>query len=98
MNIISERGEKVSSMIDKYNFPPSSGEINFEVEDVDSSLQKIKSVFTGNFDELDGLSYFDENFWFNVRGSNTEPKLRVNIEASSQKILDEVFEKISTTI
>ena len=98
MNIVSERGEKVSSMIDKYNFPPSSGEINFEVEDVDSSLQKIKSVFTGNFDELDGLSYFDENFWFNVRGSNTEPKLRVNIEAPSQKILDEVLEKISTTI
>jgi len=98
MSIVSERGEKVSNMINKYNFPPSSGEINFAVEDVDSSLEKIKSVFTGDFDELDGLSYFDENFWFNVRGSNTEPKLRVNIEATSQKILDEVLEKISTTI
>ena len=98
MTIISERGEKVSSMFDQYNFPPSSGEINFEVEDVKRSLEKIKTVFTGDFDELDGLSYFDENFWFNVRGSNTEPKLRVNIEAPSQKILDEVLEKISTTI
>ena len=98
MTIISERGDKVSTMIDKYNFPPSSGEVNFVVEDVESSLEKIKTVFTGDFDELDGLSYFDENFWFNVRGSNTEPKLRVNIEASSQKILDEVLEKISTTI
>ena len=98
MSIVSERAEKVSSMIDKYNFPPSSGEINFTVDDVDNSLEKIKTVFNGNFDELDGLSYFDENFWFNVRGSNTEPKLRVNIEASSQKILDEVLEKISTNI
>jgi phosphomannomutase len=98
MTIISERGEKVSSLFDQYNFPPSSGEINFEVEDVERSLEKIKTVFTGDFDELDGLSYFDENFWFNVRGSNTEPKLRVNIEAPSQKILDEVLEKISTTI
>jgi phosphomannomutase len=98
MTIISERGEKVSIMFDKYNFPPSSGEVNFVVEDVENSLEKIKNVFTGDFDELDGLSYFDENFWFNVRGSNTEPKLRVNIEASSQKILDEVLEKISTTI
>ena len=98
MSIISERGEKVSSMIEKYNFPPSSGEVNFVVENVESSLEKIKTVFTGDFDELDGLSYFDENFWFNVRGSNTEPKLRVNIEAPSQKILDEVLEKISTTI
>ena len=98
MSIVSERGEKVSSMIDKYNFPPSSGEINFTVEDVNISLDKIKTVFSGNFDELDGLSYFDENFWFNVRGSNTEPKLRVNIEADSQTILDEVLEKISTNI
>jgi phosphomannomutase len=98
MTIISERRAKVSSMIDKYNFPPSSGEINYLVEDVESSLEKIKTVFTGDFDELDGLSYFDENFWFNVRGSNTEPKLRVNIEAPSQKILDEVLKKISTTI
>jgi phosphomannomutase len=98
MTIISERRAKVSSMIDKYNFPPSSGEINYLVEDVESSLEKIKTVFTGDFDELDGLSYFDENFWFNVRGSNTEPKLRVNIEAQSQKILDEVLKKISTTI
>ena len=98
MTIISERGDKVSTMIDKYNFPPSSGEVNFVVDDVESSLKRIKNVFTGDFDELDGLSYFDENFWFNVRGSNTEPKLRVNIEASSQKILDEVLDKISTTI
>ena len=98
MSIVSERGEKVSSMIDKYNFPPSSGEINFTVEDVNISLKKIKTVFSGNFDELDGLSYFDEKFWFNVRGSNTEPKLRLNIEADSQTILYEVLEKISTNI
>ena len=98
LSIISERKEKVSSMIDKYNFPPSSGEINFIVDSVDNSLKKIKQVFEGNFDEMDGLSYFDENFWFNVRGSNTEPKLRVNIEASSQKILDEILDKISTNI
>ena len=98
MSIVSERGEKVSSMIDKYNFPPSSGEINFTVKDVNISLNKIKTVFSGNFDELDGLSYFDEKFWFNVRGSNTEPKLRVNIEADSQTILDEVLEQISTNI
>ena len=98
MSIVSERGKKVSSMIDEYNFPPSSGEINFTVESVNDSLENIKTVFSGNFDELDGLSYVDENFWFNVRGSNTEPKLRVNIEAPSQKILEEVLEKISTNI
>ena len=44
------------------------------------------------------LSYFDENFWFNVRGSNTENKLRINIEADTQEILDQVLKKISSSI
>ena len=75
-----------------------SGELRGKTKVSNISLNKIKTVFSDNFDELDGLSYFDEKFWFNVRGSNTEPKLRVNIEADSQTILDEVLEKISTNI
>ena len=55
MSIGSERGKKVSSMIDEYNFTPSSGEINFKVENVNTSLEKVKTVFSGTFDELEGL-------------------------------------------
>ena len=51
------------------------------VEEVDESLKEIEKSFQNSFDKLDGISYFDDDYWFNVRGSNTEPKLRLNAEA-----------------
>ena len=98
MKMLSKNKQKISSAIDDYNFPPSSGEINFAVEDVNKSINKIESIFEGEFDKTDGLSCLDSNFWFNVRGSNTENKLRINIEADTQEILDQVLEKISSSI
>lgn len=98
MKMLSNSKQKISSIIDNYNFPPSSGEINFAVEDVDKSISKIESIFEGEFDRTDGLSCLHRNFWFNVRGSNTENKLRINVEADTQEILDQVLEKISSSI
>ena len=98
MKMLSKNKEKISSVIDDYNFPPSSGEINFAVEDVNKSINKIESIFEGEFDKTDGLSCLDSNFWFNIRGSNTENKLRINVEADTQEILDQVLEKISSSI
>ena len=98
MKMLSENNHSISSIIDKYNFPPSSGEINFVVEDIESSIDKIKNIFDGEFDNTDGLSCLNNNFWFNVRGSNTESKLRINIEADNQEILEQVLEKISSSI
>ena len=98
MKMLSKNEEKISSLIDDYNFPPSSGEINFAVDDVNKSINKIESIFEGEFDKTDGLSCLDSNFWFNVRGSNTENKLRINVEADTQEILDQVLEKISSSI
>jgi len=85
-------------MISAYNFPPSSGEINFKVDNIQTSIKNIENIFEGEFDYLDGLSCFGKNFWFNIRGSNTEPKLRVNIEAKTENLLSEVLEKISSNI
>ncbi|MDA2970203.1 MAG: phosphomannomutase/phosphoglucomutase [Candidatus Actinomarina sp.] len=98
MRILSEKNMKVSEIIDMYDFPPSSGEVNFKVQSVNASLEKIKVEFGDNFDDLDGLSYKTEDYWFNVRGSNTEPKLRINIEAKSEKLLKELTKKIVETI
>jgi len=98
MKMLSENNHSISSIIDKYNFPPSSGEINFVVEDIENSIDKIKNIFDGEFDFTDGLSCLNSNFWFNVRGSNTESKLRINIEADNQEILEQVLEKISSSI
>ena len=98
MKMLSNSKQKISSIIDNYNFPPSSGEINFSVEDINESISKIESIFEGEFDQTDGLSCVHRNFWFNVRGSNTENKLRINVEADTQEILDQVLEKISSSI
>ena len=98
MKMLSKNKKKISSVIDNYNFPPCSGEINFVVEDVNRSINKIESIFEGEFDKTDGLSCLHQNFWFNVRGSNTENKLRINVEAVTQEILDQVLEKISSSI
>ena len=66
--------------------------------ETDTPSEKIENSFEGEFDKLDGISYFSEDFWFNVRGSNTEPMLRLNAEAINQKTLDNIIEKISNII
>jgi len=98
LQILSEKNIKVSELIDMYNFPPSSGEINFEVKNVKESLSKIESYFENPFDKLDGISYFSDNYWFNVRGSNTEPKLRLNAEAKDEETLNHLINEITNII
>lgn len=98
MKIISTKKDKVSNIFENYNFPPSSGEVNFVVDDVEESLKNVEKVFDVDFDYLDGLTCTTENYWFNIRGSNTEPKLRVNVESRSAKVITEVLEKISSNI
>ena len=58
----------------------------------------MKDNFEKDFDTLDGISYFEENYWFNIRGSNTEPKLRLNAEAENIDLLDNLVEKIRNII
>tara|TARA_X000000368_G_scaffold35036_1_gene25647 strand:+ start:3394 stop:4734 length:1341 start_codon:yes stop_codon:yes gene_type:complete len=98
LQILSEKKIKASELIESYNFPPSSSEINFEVNSVIESLEKIENSFENEFDKLDGITYFAEDYWFNVRGSNTEPKLRLNAEAKDEKTLKELINKITNII
>ena len=98
LKILSEKNIKSSELVQNYNFKPSSGEINYIVDDVEISLKKIENSFEGEFDKLDGISYFSDDFWFNVRGSNTEPMLRLNAEAINQNTLDNIIKKISNII
>ena len=95
---LTEKNVKSSVLLENYEFNPSSGEINYMVEDVETSLKKIENSFEGEFDKLDGISYFSDDFWFNVRGSNTEPLLRLNAEAVDQKTLDNIIDEISNII
>lgn len=73
----------------------SSGEINREVKDKAVVFQKIKNSFSeGIINELDGVSVTFPDYWFNVRGSNTEEKVRLNLEAINQEIVEEKTKNI----
>jgi phosphomannomutase len=66
----------------------ASGEINSEVTDQASTTQRVKDVYAPQpgvtTDELDGLTILGDTWWFNLRPSNTEPLLRLNVEAADE--------------
>lgn len=77
-----------------------SGEINFENEDKESAMELVIETFAdrGDIDELDGVTvdcFESEGWWLNIRKSNTEPLLRLNIEAKTKEILDEVYLEVA---
>ena len=98
LQILSEKNQTPSELISSYNFFPSSGEINFNVKNVDESISIVQNSFEKEFDTLDGISYFEDDYWFNIRGSNTEPKLRLNAEAKNIETLNELVNKIRNII
>ena len=98
LQILSEKNQTPSELISSYSFFPSSGEINFNVKNVDKSIAIVQNSFEKEFDTLDGISYFEDDYWFNIRGSNTEPKLRLNAEAKNIETLNELVNKIRNII
>ena len=98
LQILSEKDQTAAELISSYKFFPSSGEINFTVKDVNQSISNVMENFERRFDTLDGISYFEDNYWFNIRGSNTEPKLRLNAEAENSEVLNELINKITNII
>ena len=73
-----------------------SGEINVKVEDRGRAITNVETRFRerGKLIHLDGISVESGNFWFNIRPSNTEPLVRINVEAESREVLDRITEEI----
>ena len=78
----------------------SSGEINTVVTDPLASIEFIKQSFQSDYeiDELDGITVNGPEWWFNVRASNTEPLLRLNVEAHSPEQLAQVQTQVLSLI
>lgn len=92
---IASEGKKLSELMKPLRRTARSGEINFEVEDKDGALARLVQAFPGaTVARLDGVTVRLADFWFNARKSNTEPLLRLNIEASSEKLLASARAKI----
>lgn len=88
--IMSREGKKLSELIAPYRRTFQSGEINFRVEDKDGKIAELGERFKdGRRSDLDGISIVYDDWWFNVRKSNTEPLLRLNLEARSAPLLEE---------
>lgn len=99
LQLISEDQRSLSEIISEFELYFKSPEINLEINNRDTVFVKLKEKYqAGKQDELDGLTVEFENWWFNVRPSNTEPLLRVTIETESQELLDEKILEISSLI
>lgn len=91
VELMSVKGKKLSELYDEYDKYKDSGEINFEVQDKEAVMKSIESLYKTkaiSVDWLDGVSVWFKDWWFNVRPSNTESLLRLNIEADDQIILE----------
>ena len=92
--------KSLSNLLEPYNRYFSSGEINSKVKDASKSIKLVKDKYQDKYqvDELDGLTVTAENWWFNLRPSNTEPLLRLNVEADTQKQMAEITDTVLNLI
>ncbi|HBM15237.1 MAG TPA: phosphomannomutase/phosphoglucomutase [Lentisphaeria bacterium] len=85
-NLICQSGKTSAQLVKPLRKYFASGEINSEVHDPKGTLRKLREThLDGRIFELDGLSVEYDDWWFNARTSNTEPLLRLNVEADSEE-------------
>ncbi len=84
---LMDSNKPLSNLLKPYNRYFSSGEINSKVKDVAKSIKAVEEKYEGKYqlDHLDGLTVTADSWWFNLRPSNTEPLLRLNVEANTEK-------------
>jgi phosphomannomutase len=88
-SLMSRTSQTLSSLVDRrMEAYPISGEINSEVDDPDAVIAAVEQAFSGgDVDRMDGLSVAFDDFRFNIRKSNTEPLLRLNVETRGNPVL-----------
>ncbi len=100
LSYMSQQAGSVSQIIDSLNPYVQTGELNFTVhEDFSNIISIVKEKYFGEKIELlDGISVYSKDFWFNIRSSNTEPLIRLNLEADSTEILKTQKQKLLQTL
>jgi phosphomannomutase len=96
---LSKAGVTLSELLEPYRRYHASGEINTRVDDPRAVIERVRAAFAdGRQDEVDGLTVEYEDWWFNVRPSNTEPLLRLNVEARTEELLAEKTREVLDVI
>jgi len=103
LTALAQADRPMSALIAPIARYQQSGEMNFEVEEKDAALEELRLAFAdrGRIDDLDGVTidaFAQEGWWANVRKSNTEPLLRLNLEARDRATLDSVRDQISALL
>jgi phosphomannomutase len=95
VTIISSQPKPFSQLIAPLKRYSHSGEINFEVEDKQAKMKEIAAALAdAEIDHLDGVTCRYEDWWCNVRPSNTEPLLRLNLEAKDDKLMKDKLKEL----
>ncbi len=95
LNLLNETGKTMSELTVDLKRYFHSGEINSEVKDSQEVFRKLKEKYsTGKLNELDGVRIDFDDWWFNVRASNTEPKIRLNLEARTRELMEEKRDEV----
>jgi phosphomannomutase len=99
LNVISEGNKPVSELIRPLRRYAPSGEINFRVENKEVKMEELTRRYSdGQIDHLDGVTVSFKDWWFNCRPSNTEPLLRLNVEAKTKELLNEKLAEIESQL
>jgi len=95
VTVIASQSKPLSELIAPLKRYAQSGEINFAVEDKEGKMKEIAEAFAdAEIDHLDGVTCQYEDWWCNVRPSNTEPLLRLNLEARDEQLLAEKLAQV----
>ncbi|HEX4205110.1 MAG TPA: phosphomannomutase/phosphoglucomutase [Ktedonobacteraceae bacterium] len=97
LELVSVENKPLSQIMQPLDKGVRSGEVNSKVSDAQAKLKALEEKFgqgAKSVDHLDGLTVDYGDWWFNVRSSNTEPLLRLNIEANNQKLMEEKRDQV----
>ncbi|MFC1634567.1 phosphomannomutase/phosphoglucomutase [Planctomycetota bacterium] len=96
VNIVSAAKAPISQLVDSLRRYYHSGEILFKGDNTDAKMEEFERRYSdGQIDYLDGITIGYKDWWLNCRPSDTEPVMRLNVEARSQDLLDEKLSEIT---
>ena len=99
LNILSATDKPLSELVKPLCRYSTGGEANYEVDDKQAVMDMLAEKYhQGNIDLLDGVTVQFDDWWFNCRPSNTEPLLRLNVEAKTDDILAEKLAELKTIL
>jgi phosphomannomutase len=99
LETMATEGEPLSRLLAPLRRYAASGEINIEVEDQQEVIERVAGAYSGGeVDRTDGLTVSYPDWWFNVRPSNTEPLLRLNVEAADQEMMERKVIELRSSI